>query len=166
MARLVARRALGALEPGHGVVQRALHDQVHADVVVGVAEVGIDPDGALALGDRAVDVASVRVGPAEEGVCLGGGTGLDGAPVQLDGGAEVSSAVPREAAPPQLECLGSGVLCGHAFILAGFDGPAHGSAETILRYSSSVRTLPREPVTSANFVTTSSFGASEMTIAS
>ena len=106
-------------------------------------------------------------------MCFGGGAGLDGAPVQVDGGAEVSSAVPLEAAPPQLECLGSGVLCGHAFILAGFDGPAHGSAETIFRYSSSVnarsvsvRTLPRAPVTSANFVTTSSFGASEMTTAS
>src|SRR5260370_19497789 len=75
MARLVARRPLGAFEPGHGVVQSALLDQVHADVVVGVAEVGIDLDGALALGDRALDVAGVRIGPAEEGVCLGGGAG-------------------------------------------------------------------------------------------
>jgi len=87
VARLIARCALGAFEPGHGVVQRALLDQVRADVVVGVAEVGIDLDGALAFGDRALDEAGVRVGPAEEGVCLSGGTGLDGAPVQLDGSA-------------------------------------------------------------------------------
>ena len=122
MARLVTRRALGALEPRHGIVQRALLDQVCANVVIRVAEVGIDLDGAFALGDGALDVAGMCVSPTEECVRLGGGAGLDGAPVQLDGGAQRSSAVPLEALPPQVQGLGSSVRCGHATFLAGSEG--------------------------------------------
>jgi len=89
--------------------------------------------------------------PSREGVCLGGGAGLDGAPVQLDGGAEVSSAVPLEAAPPQLECLARASWCGHAFILAGLaSSRQHGDDLAVLvlseRAQRLVRTLPREPL--------------------
>src|SRR5439155_21618431 len=93
-----------------------------ANVVRRVAEVGIDLDSAFTLADGALDVAGMRISPTEESVRLGGGAGLDGAPVQLAGGAQLSSAVPLEALPPQLDGLGSSVRCGHATFLAGSEG--------------------------------------------
>src|SRR6266511_5780938 len=49
--RLVAAGRLGALEPGDGFLRPAQLDQVGADIVVGVAEVRVERDGDLALGD-------------------------------------------------------------------------------------------------------------------
>src|SRR5438874_7390767 len=115
---LVPRRALGALEPGHRVVEVALLNQVRANVVVRVAEVRIDLDGALALRDRALDVARVRIDPAEEGMCFAGGADRDRAPIQLDGATEVSAAMSLETVPPEIQCLGAGVRCGHSSLRA------------------------------------------------
>src|ERR1700756_3621599 len=50
MAGLVAARFRGTLEPGNRVVKAILFDQIGPDVVVGVAKIGIDLDGALAFG--------------------------------------------------------------------------------------------------------------------
>jgi len=57
VAWLVARGDDRALEPRDRLVQIAALDQVGADVVVRVPEVGIDGDRLLALRDRLVDAA-------------------------------------------------------------------------------------------------------------
>src|SRR2546429_7021355 len=62
MPRLVAARFGGALEPGNRFVKAILFDQVGPDVVVGVAKIGIDFNGALAFGDGLVDAALEMVG--------------------------------------------------------------------------------------------------------
>ena len=90
VARLVAHGVLGPLEPGDGFVEPAQLDQVGADVVVRVAEVGVDLDGAQALGRGLLEPTLERVRPAEERVRLGGGARGDGAPVGLDGALEVA----------------------------------------------------------------------------
>ena len=85
MPRLVAARFRGTLEPGNRVVKAILFDQVGPDVVVGVAKIGIDLDGALALGDGLLDAALEMIGPTEKGVRLGGGVHFEGKSVKLDG---------------------------------------------------------------------------------
>ncbi len=74
-----------------------------------------------------------------------------------------------EAAPPQLDCLGSGVLCGRAFILAGFDSPAsrqRGDDLAVLALGERAQRLGANVAQRADLVAASSFGASDMTIAS
>jgi len=85
MPRLVAARFGGALEPGNRFVKAILFDQVGPDVVVGVAKIGIDFNGALAFGDGLVDAALAMLGPTEKGVRLGGGVHFEGKAVKLDG---------------------------------------------------------------------------------
>src|SRR5262245_44233758 len=52
VTRLVARRLDRRLEPGDRLVEPAEPDQIRADVVVRVAEVGVDRDRLATLGDR------------------------------------------------------------------------------------------------------------------
>src|SRR5205085_2050367 len=59
-------------------------DQVRADVVVRVSEVGIDRDRLLALRDRVVETALEAVRPAEERVRLGGRVERDRTTVAVD----------------------------------------------------------------------------------
>src|SRR6266849_9521966 len=70
VARLVARRTLGPLEPGDGLLLAAEGEEIGADVVVGVAEAGIHRDGALALLDSVLVLSLMRHGPSEKGVGL------------------------------------------------------------------------------------------------
>jgi hypothetical protein len=90
MIGLVAFAGDGLFEPGNGVVELALSDEVSADVVVGVAERGINQDGVLALYDGLVDASLKTVGPAEKRVGFGGGIKLDGLLVEVDGKFEVA----------------------------------------------------------------------------
>ena len=73
------------LEPGDGFIEAAEADQVGADVVIGIAEIGIDSDGALALGDGVLDLALEVIGPAEKSVRFGGGIGFEGILVEHHG---------------------------------------------------------------------------------
>src|ERR1700674_3485283 len=70
------------LEPGNGFVKAFEPDEVGADIVVGIAEFRIDLDGALALGDRLVDLSLEVEGPAEKGVSLGGGVQRERSPIE------------------------------------------------------------------------------------
>ena len=71
VARLVARRRFGTLQPGNGVVEALLLHKVDADVIVGVAEFGVELDGDLALGDGFVEPSLKTIGPAEIGMGIG-----------------------------------------------------------------------------------------------
>src|SRR5262245_38599914 len=82
---LVAPRALGALEPIDRFLLAPQGDQVGADVVIRVAEVRIDRDRHLALGDRFRVAVEVGQRPAEKGVSLRGGVQFDGAAIERDG---------------------------------------------------------------------------------
>src|SRR4029453_10380984 len=88
-ARLVSLRLLGALEPGDRLVELSLLHQITADVVVGVAEVGIDVDGAQALLGRLLQTPLEAVSPSQEGMSLGGRVHLDRALVELDRSVEL-----------------------------------------------------------------------------
>src|SRR6267378_411819 len=76
MARLVAARFRGALQPGYRFLEAAQLDQVSADVVVRIPKFRIDLDGALALHDGFFNAPLEMIGPAEKGVRLGGGMKL------------------------------------------------------------------------------------------
>ncbi len=89
MARLIAFGVFRPLEPGNGVVEFLLLHQVDADVVVGVAEFGVDLDGDLALGDGFVQAALKAIGPAQIGISIGRGVERDGLSVEPDGGVEL-----------------------------------------------------------------------------
>ena len=78
LARLVACRLLGLLQPEDGLVEPSLLHQVDPDVVVGVAEVGVDLDRAEALGRGLLQSALEAQGPAQEGVGLRRGVNRDG----------------------------------------------------------------------------------------
>src|SRR5262249_25525779 len=85
LPRLVPRRLLGALEPGDRLFELALLHEVNADVVIRVAEVGIDLDGAQAFGRGLLEPSLKRIRPPEECVRLRRRTGGDRASVDLDG---------------------------------------------------------------------------------
>ena len=69
---LVALRRERTLEPWDGVVESTELEEVGTDVVVRVAELRIDRDRALALGDRFFVTLLEAERPAEEGVRLRG----------------------------------------------------------------------------------------------
>src|SRR6266542_1358991 len=71
VSRLVAYGLLGALAPRDRFFDPSELDQIRADIVIGVAEVGIDGDGAPALRDGLVQTILHAVRPAEEGMGLG-----------------------------------------------------------------------------------------------
>ena len=81
----VAARFGGALEPGDGFVVALLFDQVRANVVVRIAEIGIDLDGALALRDGFVDAALEMITPAKKRMGLGRGVQFKRRLIELDG---------------------------------------------------------------------------------
>src|SRR5262245_12733084 len=58
---LVPLGVLGLLEPGDGLVELVLLHQVDADVVIGVAELRIDLDGAVAFRRGLVEAPLKRV---------------------------------------------------------------------------------------------------------
>src|SRR5579871_3121190 len=66
LPRFVTLGLNGLLEPGNRLVVAPEVDQVRPNIIVGIAEIGIDSDGALALGDGFVDFALEVIGPAEE----------------------------------------------------------------------------------------------------
>src|SRR3989441_9172981 len=103
LPRFVAGGALGLLEPRDRLVELALLHQVDADVVVGVAEVGIDLNGLEALRGRFLQPSLEAVGPAQEGVRLGGGAHRDRAPVELDGGLQIAVHLAAVLLAPQLD---------------------------------------------------------------
>ena len=84
-AGVVAGRADGLFEPGDGLLPLVLLDQVSPNIVVGIAEVGINLDGLQAFRDGALVVAEEGVGPAAESVGFGRGAGFDRLRVEGDG---------------------------------------------------------------------------------
>src|ERR1019366_8655348 len=88
MTWLILGRSLGFFEPLDRLVEFAFCDQICADVVVGIAELGIHFDGALALRNRVIDTSKMTIRPAAKSVGLGGGKRLDGLRVEADRGVE------------------------------------------------------------------------------
>src|SRR5215469_924085 len=84
VARLVARGLLGALQPGDGLVELIAVHQVHADIVVWIAEIRIDLDSLTAKLDRLVELALVAERPAQVGISFGGGEHFDRVAIKLD----------------------------------------------------------------------------------
>jgi hypothetical protein len=72
VSRIISFCGYRALEPGNGFVKTFEADQVRADIVVGIAEIRVNLDGALAFGDGLVNLSLEMEGPAEKGVSLGG----------------------------------------------------------------------------------------------
>jgi dienelactone hydrolase len=110
VARLVARRAHGPLEPRYGFLGTAELDEVGADVVVGIAELRIQGDGGPTVGNGLVEPALRAQRPAEKGVSLRRRLDGDGLRVELDGLIESLlhlGAVPLFEVPPG---VGRGVL--------------------------------------------------------
>src|SRR5215211_362550 len=68
--RLVARGGERAAEPAHARPEVALRDEVAADVVVGVAEGGVNPNRLQALVDGLVVAPLEAVDPPQKGVRL------------------------------------------------------------------------------------------------
>jgi len=85
MARLVALGVDGLLQPGNSLIEITLLDHVGANVVVGIAKIGINFDSALALGNGIFELALKMIGPAEKSVRLGGRVQVKGGLVELDG---------------------------------------------------------------------------------
>src|SRR5439155_5557706 len=113
VARLVARRFDRRLEPGNRLVETPELDQVRADVVVRIPEVGIDRDRFLALHDRVLEPPLEAVGPAEEGVRLGGGVERDRLLIALDGGVQLALHLQAVGLLEQLDRLLEALLLGH-----------------------------------------------------
>src|SRR5258705_13068917 len=84
-AGFVALGDHGFFEPRDGVVPFLLFDQIGTDIVVGIAEVGINADGLLAVLYSVFVVAQKGIGPAAACVGFGSGEGGDGAAVRFNG---------------------------------------------------------------------------------
>src|SRR5215470_1569940 len=124
LPRLVPRRLLGALEPGDRLFELPLLHEVDADVVIRIAEVGVDLDGAQALGRGLLEAALKRVRPAEERVRLRGRTGGDGTTIDLDGGFEIAGHLPAVGFAPELDRALARVVA-HRAPLSRRRRPAH-----------------------------------------
>lgn len=64
MAWLVAARFDGLLQPGNRFIELSEFDQVRANVVIGIAKVGIEFDGTLAFGNGVEKFALKMIRPA------------------------------------------------------------------------------------------------------
>src|SRR6185369_7930679 len=100
---LVPLGQLGPLQPRHRLIQPVLLHQVDADVVVRVAEVGIDVDRQVALARRLVEPPLEGIGPAQERVGLGGGTDADRFLVERDGAIELARHLVTVRLPPEID---------------------------------------------------------------
>src|SRR5882724_339748 len=101
LARLVSLGQLGPLEPGHGLVELPLLHEVAPDVVVRIAEVRVDLDGAQAFLCRLLQAALEAVGPPEEGVGFGRRARLERALVELDRAVELPLHLVAVGFPPE-----------------------------------------------------------------
>ena len=68
VARFVAARFRGALQPGNRFLEAAQLDQVRTNVVVRIAKLGINLDGALAFHNRVIHAPLEMVRPAQKRV--------------------------------------------------------------------------------------------------
>src|SRR5438876_566344 len=101
LPRLVARGALRLLEPRDRLLELALLHQVATDIVVRVAEVGIDLDRLETLARRLLEAPLEAQGPPEERVRLCRRVHVDGPLVELDGALEVTLHLVAIRLPPQ-----------------------------------------------------------------
>ncbi len=85
MARLIAARFDGALEPWNRFIESVQLDQIGPDVVIRIAEFRVDFDGALAFSNRIFDAALKMVRPAEKCVGLGRRVKFERGLIELDG---------------------------------------------------------------------------------
>jgi hypothetical protein len=85
VARLVALRRDGPLQPRNYGVQLALMNEVGAAVVVGIAELRFDRDGLLALLNGMIEPPEEAVCAVQERMRLRSGMRGKGGPVQADG---------------------------------------------------------------------------------
>ena len=85
MARLVTARFHSAFQPRNRFIESAQLDQIRADVVVRIAELRIDFDRALALGNGVFDAALKMIRPAEKRVSLGSGVQFERGLIELHG---------------------------------------------------------------------------------
>src|SRR5258705_236618 len=102
LPRFVALGLLGLFEPPDRLVQLVLLHQVDADVVVRIAELSIDLDGAEALLGGLCQVALEAHGPPQEGMCLCRRIDLDRFAVELDRSIHVSPCLIAVAFPPEV----------------------------------------------------------------
>ncbi len=84
MSRFVAAGLNGLLQPRNGLVKLAQFDQVGADVVIGIAKIGIEFNGAFAFGNGIEQFALKMIGPAEKCVGFGGRMKVQGRLVEFD----------------------------------------------------------------------------------
>jgi hypothetical protein len=85
VARLVARSFDSLLQPGNGFIELAKFNHISANIVVRIAEIGIESDGAFAFRDGIEKLALKMIGPAEKGVSFGGGMEIERGLVKLNG---------------------------------------------------------------------------------
>ena len=90
LSRFVAPGGHCLPQPGFCFVHLAFLHEVDADVVVRIAEVGIQLDGNLTMLNRLLKIPSKTVHPAQEGMGIGGGMGLNGLCVVLNRTLDVS----------------------------------------------------------------------------
>src|SRR2546430_1199475 len=101
LPRLVARGALRLLEPRDRLLELALLHQVATDIVVRVAEVGIDLDRLETLARRLLEAPLEAQGPPEERVRLCRRVPVDGPLVELEGALGVPLHLVAIPLPPQ-----------------------------------------------------------------
>jgi len=84
VARFIAGGLFGPLEPGNRRIELIALHQVDADVVVGIAEIGIDFDRVMAFLDRLIEFALMAERPAQIGVTFGRGENVERVALKLD----------------------------------------------------------------------------------
>src|SRR6266852_6343245 len=113
LARLVAPRLLGLLQPGNGLVELPLLHQIDPDVVIRIPEMGVDLDRPEALSRGLRQSALEAQGPPQEGMRLGRGVNRDGTLVVLDRPVQLSLHLVAVGRPPELRgrlrCSGSSI---------------------------------------------------------
>jgi len=126
VARLVPTRRLGALEPVDRLLLPAQLDQVGADVVVGVAEVRIERNRHLALGDGVLVAPEIAERPTEECVRFSRRTNGDGRAIVLDGFVQTTSHL-RLVSAPEMPVRFLWYVARHAWMPGGILPPARAS---------------------------------------
>src|SRR2546425_5356592 len=130
LTRFVAFGLLSLFKPRNRLVQLVLLHQVDPDVVVRVAELGIDLDRAEALLGGLRYAALEAHGPPQEGMCLCCRVHLDGMPVELDRAIQLSPYVAAVGLPPEFRRLPQSLSFFH------FSGPL------VIRHIGILRTHP------------------------